>query len=99
MPSWKECTSAWQKSLQSCSERVRAHMRCPNCQGHAPVTDSREWTEHTRKRRYRCRCGARFTTVEQVISMGLVRPSLDAWRRSVVRDVVRAKLSELMESI
>lgn len=41
-------------------------MKCPICKQRAPVRDSRE-DDESRRRRYLCECGHRFTTVEFIV--------------------------------
>jgi transcriptional regulator NrdR family protein len=45
-------------------------VKCPGCKRNTLCSDSRPYVEDTRRRRYVCSCGCRFTTVETVLDVG-----------------------------
>lgn len=51
-------------------------MKCPECGAWTEVKETRTRTDNTRRRRYECANGHRFTTVEriEVVKPGGARP-------------------------
>lgn len=45
-------------------------MKCPACGAAAKCTDSRDAPENRRRRRYVCRCGVKFSTLEEIATTG-----------------------------
>jgi transcriptional regulator NrdR family protein len=86
----------------------RKKLLCPTCKSDAPVIDSRPQGEY-RRRRYKCACGERFTTLEVVLGVGKDMKGLggrgkkitkvDRWKREIEAKAMKQAKAEVSEQL
>jgi transcriptional regulator NrdR family protein len=61
-------------------------MKCPTCTTKPSCVDTREHEDGTRRRRYKCRCGTGFSTIEIVVPDSAAqgdRRKLNLWQQQL----------------
>lgn len=71
-------------------------MNCPDCGAHALCIDTRQLSKaNRRRRRYKCSCGAKFSTIEELKPIWEARLSGDdQLKRRVAQELVASILEK-----